>query len=229
MIAGTPVLDIKPYIPEYDSPHTRIDSEPPDPNSDQPQATTVSPNETTDILNLHKDSDVISERPDDDVSETEIPLADSSVVSAQLSLPKDLHSVLEDVKHYVTQGDLCQLSCESKDQLSDSPKTKLQESTVDHPHYGEEARSTIAGWIREPPVGSLDVRFTPHAERELAEFLPSHLPGKPDLEHFTQGPDFCGIGVAWLSLSSSREKGDVVLFSTRGRCCERDEHENSQS
>lgn len=180
MIAGTPVLDIKPYIPEYDSPHTRIDSEPPDPNSDQPQATTVSPNETTDILNLHKDSDVISERPDDDASETEIPLADSSGVSAQLSLPKDLHSVLEDVKHYVTQGDLCQLSCESKDQLSDSPKTKLQESTVDHPRYGEEARSTIAGWIREPPVGSLDVRFTPHAERELAEFLPSHLPGPPE-------------------------------------------------
>uniref|UniRef100_A0A8C4GPG1 tRNA methyltransferase O n=1 Tax=Dicentrarchus labrax TaxID=13489 RepID=A0A8C4GPG1_DICLA len=42
MIAGTPVLDIKPYIPEYDSPHTRMgtDSEPYDSNTDQPQATT---------------------------------------------------------------------------------------------------------------------------------------------------------------------------------------------
>lgn len=177
MIAGTPVLDIKPYIPEYDSPHTRMDS---DPNTDQPQEATASPNETSDILNLHEDSDVISERPDDDASETDIPLTDSSGVSAQLSLPKDPRSVLEDVKHYVTQGDLCQPSCESEDQLSDSPKTKLPESTVDHPRYGEEACSTIAGWIREPPVGSLEVRFTPHAQRELAEFLPTHLSGKPD-------------------------------------------------
>lgn len=39
------------------------------------------------------------------------------------------------------------------------------------PCYGEEAYSTIAGWIREPPVTSLEVRFTPHAERELGEFL----------------------------------------------------------
>ncbi|XP_070836314.1 tRNA (adenine(37)-N6)-methyltransferase [Chaetodon trifascialis] len=182
MIDGTPVLDIKPYIPEYDSPHTRmcIDSEPNDSNSDQPQATTESPNETADSFNLHKDSDVIGERPNDDAPEADIPLTDSCGVSAQLSVPKDLHNVLEDVKHYVTQGDLCQLSCESKDQLSDSPKTERPEAAVDHPRYGEEACSTIAGWIREPPVGSLEVRFTPHAQRELAEFLPTHLSGPPE-------------------------------------------------
>ncbi|XP_076583547.1 tRNA (adenine(37)-N6)-methyltransferase [Chaetodon auriga] len=182
MIDGTPVLDIKPYIPEYDSPHTRMcmDSEPNDSNTDQPQETTESPNETTDRLNLQKDSDEISERPDDDVPEADIPPTDSCGVSAQLSIPKDLHNVLEDVKHYVTQGDLCQLSFESKDQLSESPKTKRPESAVDHPRYGEEACSTIAGWIREPPVGSLEVRFTPHAQRELAEFLPTHLSGPPE-------------------------------------------------
>ncbi|TDH16454.1 hypothetical protein EPR50_G00018440 [Perca flavescens] len=195
MIAGTPVLDIKPFIPEYDSPHTRVGSEPHDSNTDQPQATTVALNETTDILNLHKDSDAQSDlkskRTDDDnddgdlespqsrdKSECDIPVTDSpQSVSAQFSLPKDLHAVLEEVKAYVSQRDLCQLSCESEDQVSDSSKTKPPESMVNHPCYGEEAYSTIAGWIKEPPVGSLEVRFTPQAEKELADFLPTHLSG----------------------------------------------------
>ncbi len=183
MIAGTPVLDIKPYIPEYDSPHTRMGM---DSNADQPQATTASLDETTDILNLHKDSETDAQlhqkrrRTDEEEEDVsgDVPAADSSRVRAQFSL----HSVLEEVKAYVTQGDLRQLSCESEGQsVSDSPKTKPAESTVDHhPRYGEEAYSSIAGWIREPPVGSLEVRFTPHAEKELAEFLPTHPSGKPD-------------------------------------------------
>lgn len=218
MIAGTPVLDIKPYIPEYDSPHTRMVM---DSNTDQPQATTVSLDETTDILNLHKDSETDAQshlkrqRTDEDESGSlpsgDIPAADSSRVSAQFSL----HSVLEEVKAYVTQGDLCQLSCEGEDQVSDSPKTKPPESTVDHPCYGEEAYSTIAGWIREPPVGSLEVRFTPHAERELADFLPTHLSGKPNLQYALQCNYAC----------CRPEKR--VFFSTRGCCCGRDEDENS--
>ncbi|XP_040891206.1 tRNA (adenine(37)-N6)-methyltransferase [Toxotes jaculatrix] len=184
MIAGTPVLDIKPYIPEYDSPQTRIcmDIEPYELNMHQPNATAV---EKSNILNNHKDSetDLKGERNDDDddlesqfskdKSGTDTPLRDSSRVSAQFSLPKDLHDVLEEVKAYVTQGNFC----ESDKQVSDSPKNKPPESTVDRPRYGEEAYSTIAGWIKEPPVASLEVRFTPHAERELAEFLPSHLSG----------------------------------------------------
>uniref|UniRef100_UPI0037E8DD59 tRNA (adenine(37)-N6)-methyltransferase n=1 Tax=Semicossyphus pulcher TaxID=241346 RepID=UPI0037E8DD59 len=176
MIDGTPVLDIKPYIPEYDSPHTRRDSEPYDLKTDQPQKTAVSLNETTEILNCHEDStetDALRR----EKSEADIPLADSSRVSVQCSFPKDLHSVLEEVKTFVTQGELCQLSCESKDCVSVSPKTKPTELTVDRPCYGEETYSTIAGWIREPPVGSLKVRFTTLAERELAEFLPAHFSG----------------------------------------------------
>lgn len=186
MIAGTPVLDIKPYIPEYDSPHTRMDSEPYDPNTDQPQ--TVSQDETTDILTdseTDDQSDSKRKRTNDDdlgsKSEADCPVTDSC--RAQFPLHKDLHKVLEEVKAYVTQGDLYQLSCASQDQVSDSSKTKPSESTMDHPHYGEEAYSTIAGWIREPPVGSLEVRFTPQAERQLTEFLPAHLSGKTNLSY----------------------------------------------
>lgn len=187
MIDGTPVLDIKPYIPEYDSPHTRVvmDSERYDSNTNQPNETTV---KESNILNLHKVSETDvqlnekRQRTDDDAgsllsrdtSEAGIPVTGSSRGSAQFSLSKDLYSVLEEVKAYVSQGD----SGQSKDQFSFSPQTKPPEPKVDRPCYGEEAYSTIAGWIREPPVGSLDVRFTPHAERELAEFLPTQVSGR---------------------------------------------------
>ncbi|KAI3353100.1 hypothetical protein L3Q82_019669, partial [Scortum barcoo] len=187
MIDGTPVLDVKPYIPEYDSPHTRMSMEPHDSSTDQPQTPSVSPDETADILNFHKDSQthvqmhIKRQKTDDDddsgnLPSRGIPAVDASRVGAQSSL----QNVLEEVKAYVAQGDLCQLSCESEDRVSEAPKTKPPESTVDRPEYGEEAYSTVAGWIREPPVGSLEVRFTPHAERELAEFLPTHLSGSSE-------------------------------------------------
>lgn len=198
MIAGTPVLDIKPYIPEYDSPHARMNmsSEPHDSSTERPQTTTGTLNETTDKLNAHQDSemgdqsDLESGRTDDDdcgsLLSRDPSEVDSSRVTAQFSLPKHLSDALEDVKAYVTQRDLCQVRSESEDQVSLSLKTKPAESTVEHPRYGEESYSTIAGWIREPPVGSLEVRFTPHAQRELAEFLPTHLSGPAE----SDGPQF---------------------------------------
>ncbi|KAF3687772.1 tRNA (adenine(37)-N6)-methyltransferase [Channa argus] len=189
MIDGTPVLDIKPYIPEYDSPCTRvsIDSEACDPNTDQPNAAA---DEEFNILNLYKEkgtesnvkrqrTDVVGSLVPRNASEADAPVTDSSRV--QFSLSKDLYNVLEEVKTYVTQNELCQ----SEDQVSESPKTMPPpEPTVDHPCYGEEAYSTIAGWITDPPVASLDVRFTSHAERELAEFLPTHHSGPSDRPRF---------------------------------------------
>lgn len=183
MIAGTPVLDVKPYIPEYDSPHTRkgLGLE-----SYNLQTTPMSLNEKPSVLTLQKDSetnalsDLKSEGTADEDSEdrlagdmSEAGVPNSSQVSVQLSLHKHLHSVLEDVKAYVNQE-----GCESEDPVPVSPKTEALDSAADHPSFGEEAYSAIAGWIREPSVGSLEVRFTPHAERQLAQFLPSHLSGK---------------------------------------------------
>lgn len=181
MIAGTPVLDIKPYIPEYDSPHTRVgmDPEPYESNTDQSKASAVSLNKTTDMSNLDYDSETDAQSnpkavKTEDNSGSQLS-EDSSRVRTQLLLPEDLRSVLDEVRGYVSQRD--QIDCEGKPVL-DSLKTKPTESTADGPFYGEDTYSTIAGWIREPPVASLEVRFTPHAERELAEFLPTHLSGK---------------------------------------------------
>ncbi|XP_074554895.1 tRNA (adenine(37)-N6)-methyltransferase [Halichoeres trimaculatus] len=216
MIAGTPVLDIKPYIPEYDSPQTRMvmKSEPNDSNTNQLHSTAVPHNEMTDILNLHENMEIITqsgskcERTDgDDVDDDDnlkiVPSREkletcstyeySTGSVAQFSLPKDFHSVLGEVKSFVTQGVISQQSHETGDHVLEFQKTKPMEPTLDNPCYGEKAYSTIAGWIREPPAGSLDVRFTPHAERELAEFLPAHLSGPTQSDRprfrFLGGPE----------------------------------------
>ncbi|KAM3623617.1 uncharacterized protein V6R79_013279 [Siganus canaliculatus] len=185
MISGTPVLDIKPYIPEYDSPHTRMSSDfvNCDLNTAGQQTTS---NETADVLNHPADSysELSSERTDyhddfgcvlsSEASEADNPLSHSSEVSPPFSFPQHLRSVVDEAQTYVSQAfELHQ--CEGK--VSDSTKTRPTELMVAHPCYGEKAYSTIAGWIRQPPVGSLDVRFTPNAERELAEFLPTHQSG----------------------------------------------------
>lgn len=179
MIAGTPVLDIKPYIPEYDSPSTRRGTELCDSKTEQPPERTVSLDEKTDDSDLQKDSDlsdIKTQRPGDIVmknlssrgnTEADVPVTKSSQTL------EHLHDVLKDVKAYVAQRDL-----QVEEQVSNSPKTESVEPGLDPPRYGEETYSTIAGWIREPPVSSLEVRFTPHAERELARFLPAHPSSK---------------------------------------------------
>lgn len=187
MIAGTPVLDIKPYIPEYDSPDTRRsyeeDSESCNSNTDQMN------DDKRNLTNLPEGSDIDVQLNTEDrgaasdyvgnllpEEKTNTNATGSSHISAQFSLSKDLSNVLEEVKAFVNQDVF--LSSESKNRGSDSTKTKPPLLEVDHPCYGEEAYTTIAGWIREPPVASLDVRFSLHAERELAEFIPAHLSGK---------------------------------------------------
>lgn len=58
MIEGTPVLDIKPYISDYDSPHSRLDIDTDTYDSGvQPESTSVPTKEgTTSVETLHSDS-----------------------------------------------------------------------------------------------------------------------------------------------------------------------------
>lgn len=178
MIDGTPVLDIKPYIPEYDSPHTRKDL---DPQLHDFLSSSVSGNHKSDTVSLcdSKNKEVAEEHVEDPFSEGASAVGPlSSQVVPPVSPSKSLTNVLEDVKIYLNQSDCCQVGHEDQDQVPVPPKPERLESTAGHLTFGEEAYSTIAGWIRAPPVGSLQVRFTPNAERELAEFLPSDLAGQ---------------------------------------------------
>ncbi|XP_008289858.1 nef-associated protein 1 [Stegastes partitus] len=218
MIAGTPVLDIKPYIPEYDSPDTRMsmDSEPHGSNTDQPNSASALLNEETNVI-------IKDERTEEGVesvlSEDKFETDHSSSGNAPFSLPNDLRSVLEEVKTFVTQDNIYQVSCESGYQVSDPPKTGPE-----RPCYGEEAYTTIAGWIREAPVASLDVRFTPHAERQLAEFLPTHLSGPSESDRprfkFLRSPEEAAAAIRGVLSADPRSVyrrtrcGDRLFFFT---------------
>ncbi|XP_034044380.1 tRNA (adenine(37)-N6)-methyltransferase [Thalassophryne amazonica] len=231
MIAGTPVLDIKPYIPEYDSPQARAAADLQCYKSDVHQQTaTAGSQEESSILNFHIDSEIdVPSNPKceqtshchDDEPESLLPedkprhdmprsgsATSSSSESVRFSLLKDLQNVLEEAKTYVTQGDLLQLNCEDKYQMSDSAKTRRLDSAVECPRYGEEAYSTVAAWIREPPVSTLEVRFTPHAEKDLAKFFPSHLSGpsecsKPRFK-FLRSPEEAACAIRGLLSADPR-------------------------
>lgn len=183
MIAGTPVLDIKPFIPDYDSPKTRTCMDLADCDTNKTETVSVESN----ISNICNDFDPPSNSRDkttcfdnwecqlpQDGSEVENPLINPPDLLTNSAVPEDIHSALQEVKVYVKQLEMQQ----SHSQALDSPLSKALALSADRPSFGEEVYSTIAGWIREPPVGRLEVRFTPHAERELAGFLPATQPGK---------------------------------------------------
>ncbi|KAJ0050755.1 hypothetical protein NL108_005897, partial [Boleophthalmus pectinirostris] len=159
MIDGTPVLDIKPYIPDYDSIQSRAETEVQneecpiieETDVDFPKLENEDIRKDTKRQKLERDH-FVGEAIDND------PLT-------------HLQSALEEVKTYVSQRDVS-LEEEEKNKVPNCPKNP-SESSSERPCYGEEAYSTIASWIREPPVSSLEVRFTAHAEKELAQFLPA--------------------------------------------------------
>ncbi|XP_072241057.1 tRNA (adenine(37)-N6)-methyltransferase [Leuresthes tenuis] len=225
MIAGTPVLDIKPYIPQYDCPDTRINLDllQQDSDTDQQNATIMSLNKETSILNLNEDSDTDAqfniERLEDDVGILASEDKSETGISEQFLQSKDLRNLLEEVQTFVTQEDTSQRGCESKSRVSDSEKPNPSALNVDHPCYGEEAYTTIAGWIREPPVASLDVRFTPHAEKQLAEFLPSHLSGPSESDRpsfkFLRSPEEAAAAIKGVLSADPRS------VYRRSRCRDR--------
>uniref|UniRef100_A0A4W5R3W8 tRNA methyltransferase O n=1 Tax=Hucho hucho TaxID=62062 RepID=A0A4W5R3W8_9TELE len=198
MIAGTPVLDIKPYISDYDSPHSRLDIDTDTYDCGvQPEGTNVPSEEgTTSVETLHSDSvasfsctvdpqlDLGVERRDSHSADPRILRSkdkskvhilhpgNASSSSAPKALGKDLTTVLGELKAYISEGDdhLTLGSSVGKAQASDGPKAKPLEPVEDS--------ARVPSWIREPPVTSLEVRFTPHAERELEEFLSPISAGK---------------------------------------------------
>ncbi|XP_017273946.1 tRNA (adenine(37)-N6)-methyltransferase [Kryptolebias marmoratus] len=198
MIEGTPVLDIKPYIPDYDSPdgRTALNSRQHESDSDLPAAA-AAVNENTSGLNPDEDSDewvqfnMENQRAaDDDGGDGgRTPLRrDRSEADTRSVLPRDVCGVLDKLRVFVTQEDR-----RSKDRVPDCSKATPTSIAAERPRYGEEASATIASWIREPPVAGLDVRFTPHAEKQLAEFLPAHLAERRESDRprfkFLRGPE----------------------------------------
>ncbi|XP_062386680.1 tRNA (adenine(37)-N6)-methyltransferase [Sardina pilchardus] len=173
MITGTPVLDIKPYIPDYDCPHTRFQSE----ECDLPSG-----EEAEDESECQATSSFGPSTGTLDIKGSSSTLCPSSSSSDGLT---PLGAALSEVTDYLHQGELSSgrpagdgaADAEPSGAALSGPQGELET----RPHFGEESYSTIASWIRQPPVSTLDVRFTQHAERELREFVASDstVMGKP--------------------------------------------------
>ncbi|XP_053713799.1 tRNA (adenine(37)-N6)-methyltransferase isoform X1 [Synchiropus splendidus] len=167
MIAGTPVLDIKPYIPEYDSPHARaiLDVDPCQLNIEGAGQTSQS--------HLCNNDDSEPKEGTSDGQTGEVIPQNLSETVPQSSQSEDLLTVLEEVKDYLNQREPPLLGPKSKLQRVSEPERSAEALQSEEPlRFREEDYSTIASWIREPPVSSLEVRFTPHSQEQLAQFIP---------------------------------------------------------
>lgn len=235
MITGTPVLDIKPYIPDYDSPHSRGDADLfegvprlPDEVASETTSSPLSDSPTaSSAIEVHLDlEDEKSHRPSVDPrtppskNRSKVPTLQAECT--QGSALTGLQNVLEAAKAFVAQEEhFSQQSPSAESWVSDRHKANNTESLeeVPGPCSGEKVDSTIAGWVREPPIASLEVRFTPTAEKELWQFLPPHTTEPPEGERprfkFLKSPD---EAVAAIRGVLSADPRSVYM---RRRCADR--------
>lgn len=170
IIAGTPVLDIKPYIPDYDSPKTRTD----DTNSEYKQTSLV-----TDPMDLDEEPDTLEASSEPSSELCVCPATASDLSCSERSGSSEVTHVLAEVKNYLKQRQLFTKNTD-EDKNTDAPEgasagtNPLSSSSL---KFGHEDYSTIAAWVRAPPVSNLDVRFTANAEKELKEFVPCDSTG----------------------------------------------------
>ncbi|KAL4640453.1 tRNA (adenine(37)-N6)-methyltransferase isoform X1 [Arapaima gigas] len=208
IISGTPVLDIKPYIPDYDCPQSRGGLNEEECLSDtMTEGFVIASHEMAGSLDKelgqHTHGDMEQEEEllvnsDTDVVPSMLSpkMCDSKLTDApEVAEGGSISSLLKEIENYISWShDFTQGAVEGNGEVTDCQNAKapavqrLRPST--EMWYGEESYSTIASWIRDPPVNSLAVRFTQHAEKELGEFQPpGHtVPGKPSFQ-FLQGPE----------------------------------------
>lgn len=205
MIHGTPVLDIKPYIADYDSPQTLIESSGDFTlrnNQHKPKTVSQSEGKTDSCdwqqLSEYKESQpcrCTTEKPkcpEDRTSGENIAGSDDAANTQQSSPePRERAAELgEESSPRVAQeqsGPRIQEKSPSEEQ-EDSRLKRGEEAVAPEGHDPEmspKAPSRVAGaahcsvvpaWVREAPVATLEVRFTPHAEMDL-EHLSSGEPG----------------------------------------------------
>lgn len=170
VIAGTPVLDIKPYIPDYDSPKTRIED-----ISEYRQTPSYTDPQMTQLRDLDEELDT-SEMSSELSSEVRVcPGSTSDFSQSEQPGSSGETDVLAEVKNYLKQQHVF------AENPTEDKNTDTSEWTSDNTmfltssslKFGCDDYSAIAAWVRSPPISKLDVRFTVNAEKELKEFVPS--------------------------------------------------------
>ncbi|XP_072533271.1 tRNA (adenine(37)-N6)-methyltransferase [Salminus brasiliensis] len=189
LIAGTPVLDIKPYIPDYDSPSVsnRVKMSAPEQTEDTPGSETDAEPEEL-------------QHP-----EVQLPASAGPSQASDSGFTK----ALAEVREYLQQGEPCP-------ERGKPTEPEPEREDAARLCYGADSYSSIASWIRDPPVAKLSVRFTPTAEEELAQFLPpeSTETGRPKFQ-FLKGPEEAAAAVRGILSADPRS------VYRRTRCSDR--------
>ncbi|XP_051851614.1 tRNA (adenine(37)-N6)-methyltransferase [Antechinus flavipes] len=191
MINGTPVLDIKPYIADYDSPHDLI--EPLDElnlQEREPKQKDFS-HSVNKVGNNEQPQKIEDFRPQyhssegknpEDQTEEEKYLKDKDSTEVKQPLNKCKSSRVDCILERKTNQnkDEGQIDLHPPKEGIDSrlsiveedAATKENSSGTRHPSsLGISASTTfVPSWVKDSPVTTLDVRFTPHAEMDLERF-----------------------------------------------------------
>uniref|UniRef100_A0A803JLV0 tRNA (adenine(37)-N6)-methyltransferase n=1 Tax=Xenopus tropicalis TaxID=8364 RepID=A0A803JLV0_XENTR len=198
IIHGTPVIDIKPYIPEYDSPQSTVSFE--DVQQESPNKHEKSTNCALSETNTELEGK--STRPcqptidhSAHVPETKQAIPDSS--SEITGIPKET-SELEDQNLKINEEtplpifeDQYPRDLECKKATKDGVLQFTQEkdaNTISGNNNCRTGESFVPTWVRDAPVAILKVRFTPQAEKELMQFKAPNSTGGPSFRYF-QSPE----------------------------------------
>ncbi|XP_053556608.1 tRNA (adenine(37)-N6)-methyltransferase [Bombina bombina] len=191
IIHGTPVLDIKPYIAEYDSP--------------QPSPFCVEEHQEKERQHMrYNDPDLVKAEKDEKSEQVQtiayqpsnenmfnIDEASSAVVSTsgirgetQDDKEKRM-GLIDDPTASISENQYSLLNDSSSDFASF--KSAIQEATSvkgDDLRIDYTGGSFVPSWVRDAPVSSLKVRFTPHSEMELKQFKAQCDSGGPSFSYF---------------------------------------------
>ncbi|XP_072260564.1 tRNA (adenine(37)-N6)-methyltransferase isoform X1 [Pyxicephalus adspersus] len=186
MIHGTPVIDIKPYISEYDSPrptHSFV-GEPREENKQLEGCNITSENHHK---TSYKQIDKMCCYSEEYKLETKSEISSSH--SEILGEGKDNVALDESS---LSIEDSCSLQESSSGQLAkklniQDQRTELTYQVSTSLKDGEDSASTcdsfVPTWVTKSPVPKLKVRFTPHAEMELKQFKAACDSGGPSFRY----------------------------------------------
>ncbi|XP_077988537.1 tRNA (adenine(37)-N6)-methyltransferase-like [Glandiceps talaboti] len=177
MIEGTPVLDIKPYIPSYDKPHIPVAMVTDKPHipvamvTDKPYTPVAM---VTDTSCMRQDEDCSV---DPEVNEECRESSCDSQERCQKSWDPDNMLDVTANSRKSTDG-FSSLNKDGNKQCTTEPVCDVKSSTVQEEgivssisqDQQNNAKAQVASWILKPPCQTLSVRFTPHAEEELMKF-----------------------------------------------------------
>ncbi|KAM5194607.1 tRNA (adenine(37)-N6)-methyltransferase isoform 2-T2 [Mantella aurantiaca] len=175
MIQGTPVIDIKPYIAEYDSPRPMHSfAEEPKENKRQHECTDVTSGNQQEIssqqfnLICHSIENKIEDKAEISRSHGEILNDHKQNVALETidtsSLPGEDSCSLQKYSSRQIEKDL-----NIPDQRTEFAY-QVNTGRNDGKDRARTCDSYVPTWVTESPVPKLKVRFTPHAEMELKQF-----------------------------------------------------------